>query len=199
MRQEHYSDSEIKHYMSTSQVMKLMITVYSMSISLLRKMLNASQNYINEIVAYTFVDVCEIHQFLSGIKKMHTRENWFLFLPHGVQGGDVTESMVTTRSPCCGWYNMMCAVKRRRFMELFSSKIESVSLRKCPYDHWLTNKAYLSAITVTNISPSFSHKMAAKINWHRYGTKLRYCRPMDRCQTPSPVGAVPWSVSLSKR
>jgi len=27
--------------------------------------------------------------------------------------------------------------------------------RKCPYDHWLTNKAYLSAITVTTISPSF--------------------------------------------
>ena len=28
------------------------------------------------------------------------------------------------------------------------TKTESVSLRKCPYDHWLTNKAYLSAITV---------------------------------------------------
>jgi len=26
---------------------------------------------------------------------------------------------------------------------------------KCPYDHWLTNKAYLNAITVTNIYPSF--------------------------------------------
>ena len=32
---------------------------------------------------------------------------------------------------------------------------ESVSLRKCPYDKWLTDKAYLSAITVTNISQSF--------------------------------------------
>ena len=32
-----------------------------------------------------------------------------------------------------------------------SNKIESVCLRKCPYDHWLTNKAYLSAIAVTNI------------------------------------------------
>ena len=27
-----------------------------------------------------------------------------------------------------------------------SHKIESVSLRKCSYDHWLTNKSYLSAI-----------------------------------------------------
>jgi len=32
-----------------------------------------------------------------------------------------------------------------------SRKIESVTLRKCPHDHWLTNKAYLSAITVTSI------------------------------------------------
>ena len=37
----------------------------------------------------------------------------------------------------------------------YSNKIEWVSLRKCPYDHWLTNKAYSSAITVTNISQSF--------------------------------------------
>ena len=34
-------------------------------------------------------------------------------------------------------------------------KFESVSLRKCPCDRRLTNKAYLSAITVTNISRSF--------------------------------------------
>ena len=33
---------------------------------------------------------------------------------------------------------------------------------------------YLSAITVTNISKSFYlYRMAAKINWHRQGTKLR--------------------------
>jgi len=29
-----------------------------------------------------------------------------------------------------------------------------------------TNKAYLSAVTVTNIYESFTYKMAAKINWH---------------------------------
>jgi len=56
--------------------------------------------------------------------------------------------------------------------------IESVTLRECPYDHQLTNKAYLSAITVTNISQSFTYKMAAKINWHRFGTKLRHRHPM---------------------
>jgi len=33
----------------------------------------------------------------------------------------------------------------------------------------------LSDIRVTNISKSFTHKMAAETNWHRYGTKLRHC------------------------
>ena len=39
---------------------------------------------------------------------------------------------------------------------------------------------YLSDVTVTNISDSFTHKMAAKTSWHRYGTKLRHCHPMYR-------------------
>jgi len=59
-----------------------------------------------------------------------------------------------------------------------SHKIESVSLQKCPYDQWLTNKAYLSAITVTSIFRSFAYKMAAKTGWHRHGTKFRHCNPM---------------------
>jgi len=50
----------------------------------------------------------------------------------------------------------------------YSNKIDSDGLRKWPYDHRLTNKAYLSDITVTNISPSFTHKMAAKNSWHRH-------------------------------
>jgi len=33
----------------------------------------------------------------------------------------------------------------------YSNKTESDSLRKCPYDHWFTNKAHWSAVTVTNI------------------------------------------------
>ena len=40
-----------------------------------------------------------------------------------------------------------------------------------------TNKAYLSFITVTNIYEIFTYKMAAKINWHSYRTKLRHCHP----------------------
>ena len=34
------------------------------------------------------------------------------------------------------------------------------------------------AITVTNIYQIFTYKMAAKINWHRYRTKLRHCHSM---------------------
>jgi len=54
----------------------------------------------------------------------------------------------------------------------YSNKNESVSLRECPYDHRLTNKAYISAITLTKISQSFTYQMAAEINRHRYGTEL---------------------------
>jgi len=59
-----------------------------------------------------------------------------------------------------------------------SHKIEPVSLRKCPHDHRLANKAYLSAVTVASIFRSFTYKMAAKTGWHRYGTKLRHCHPV---------------------
>jgi len=72
---------------------------------------------------------------------------------------------------------MMCGDNRRRFMELFTHKIESV------YEnvHTITGlpiKAYLSAITVTGIFRSFTYKMAPKTGWHRYGTKLRHCHPV---------------------
>jgi len=39
----------------------------------------------------------------------------------------------------------------------------------------LPTKLILSDSRVTNISKSFTHKMAAKTSWHRYGTKLRHC------------------------
>ena len=55
-----------------------------------------------------------------------------------------------------------------------SNKIESLSLTKCPYDHWLTHKAYLSATPVTDISKSFTYKMAAKIKWHNIYMELNY-------------------------
>jgi len=54
----------------------------------------------------------------------------------------------------------------------YSEKNESSDLRQCPYDHSLTNKAYLSGIKyqvllskkvkVKHIYESFTHKMAAK-------------------------------------
>ena len=45
---------------------------------------------------------------------------------------------------------VQCVELNGEDLSCYSNKIESVSLRKCPHDHWLTNKAYLSAITVTN-------------------------------------------------
>jgi len=49
----------------------------------------------------------------------------------------------------------MRSVKNGEDLSCYSNKIESVSLRKCPHDHLLTNKVHLSAITVTNIYQSF--------------------------------------------
>ena len=53
--------------------------------------------------------------------------------------------------------------------------------------HWLINKTCLSAIKVTNSSKSFTYKMAAKLNWHRYGTKLRHRHSMYSYPTTCPA------------
>jgi len=42
----------------------------------------------------------------------------------------------------------------------------------------LPTKRILSDIRATNISKSFTHKMAAETSWRGYGTKLRQCRPI---------------------
>ena len=54
-------------------------------------------------------------------------------------------------------------------------KIYHVIQIKCARDHQPTDKAYISDITVTDISKSFTHKMAANTSWHRYRTTLRHC------------------------
>ena len=45
---------------------------------------------------------------------------------------------------------------------------------------WLltSQKSVLNDNTMTNISKSFIHKMAAKTGWHRNETELRHCHPM---------------------
>jgi len=60
-------------------------------------------------------------------------------------------------------------------LSCYSNKNKSLSSGTCPYDHWLTNKAYLSAITMADIYQSFTYKTATKINWH--------IRPIDMEQT----------------
>ena len=57
------------------------------------------------------------------------------------------------------------------------NKIKSLCLTKCLYDHELTNKAYLGDITAANIYKSFTHKMAAKTSWHRYGYEITSLSP----------------------
>ena len=48
---------------------------------------------------------------------------------------DVTESMVTIRSPFCGYNTMPCVELNGEDQSCYSDQIESVSLRKWPHDH----------------------------------------------------------------
>jgi len=75
---------------------------------------------------------------------------------------DVTEYIVTIRSPCCG-YNLA------RCVELLKAKIYGViriKLNQLVYKNVRTITSlpvkHLSAITVASIFPRFTHKMAAK-------------------------------------
>ena len=86
--------------------------------------------------------------------------------------------MITLRSPCCGYNLAWCVELKVDDLWSCSHKLESVSLRKCPHDHWHTTKAHLSALTVASICRSFTYKMAAKTGRHRYGTKLHHCHPV---------------------
>jgi len=69
----------------------------------------------------------------------------------------------------CVYHDKMRWVKMRRVIVLFKQNRISY-FDKCPYDHWLTNKAlFMRYQTFLRV---FTSKMAAKINWHRYGTKF---------------------------
>ena len=94
--------------------------------------------------------------------------------------------MVTIRSPFCGYNTIWCVELNGEDLSCYSNKTEWASLRKCSYNHWLTDKAYLSVfITVTNIYQSFTYKMAAKINWHRW-SKIKSVSPyVFLCLSPS--------------
>jgi len=45
-------------------------------------------------------------------------------------------------------------------LSLYSNKIESVGLRKCPYYRYLTEKVTCTDVRITNISQTLPHKMA---------------------------------------
>jgi len=69
-------------------------------------------------------------------------------------------------------------------------------LRKCPYNHWLTNKAYLSAITVTNISqrilPTRRRQKSTGIDMERNYVTVTH----GRLSPPKTLEQVPSLLSL---
>jgi len=68
----------------------------------------------------------------------HDHLNWGRFKNHPVYTGwsNVTESMVTIRSPFVGITRHNAFLLNGQDISCYSNKIESVSLRKCPYDQW---------------------------------------------------------------
>jgi len=76
---------------------------------------------------------------------------------------------------------MQCVLLNGEDLSCYSNKMESISFRKCPHDHRLTSKAYLSAVAVSDIYRSFYLQDGDKNQLRRYGTKLRHCRPTRFC------------------
>jgi len=86
--------------------------------------------------------------------KISRISSWEIWQPY-IGRNDVTDSMVAIRSPFCTYNTIYSVELNGEDLSCYSNKTESVSLRKCPPHHRLTNKAYLSAITAANISRSF--------------------------------------------
>ena len=95
---------------------------------------------------------------------------------------DVTQSMFTMRSPFCEYNTVQFVELKGKDLSCYSNKIDSVGLRKWPYDHRLTKKMYLSDITVTNISPSFTHKMVAKNQLAQIWNEITSLSPCVYCR-----------------
>jgi len=61
------------------------------------------------------------------------------------------------------WYEQR--VLNGEDLSRYSNKIESVSLRRCPYYRYLIEKVTPTDIRITNISQSLPHKMAEN-SWY---------------------------------
>jgi len=92
-----------------------------------------------------------------------------------------SESVLMIQSPFCGYYTIYCTDLNGEDISCYSNKTESLSLRKSPYDHCLINKAYLSAITVTNISQSFYLQDGAKNRLEYIWNKTTSLSPYKLC------------------
>jgi len=73
----------------------------------------------------------------------------------------------------------------------YSMKYSAISHRSHPSR---SAPACLTGSRVTNISKSFTHKMAAKTSWHRYGTKLRDFHRMYRKAAARTFGS--WDIDV---
>ena len=73
----------------------------------------------------------------------------------------------------------------------YSSKIESVGLRKCPYYCYLIEKVSSTDVRTTNILHSLPHKMAETADMK----KIRHCHPMYSLMRDFPPRLTAYQVS----
>ena len=99
-------------------------------------------------------------------------------VPIYIGRSDVAESVVTIRSPFCGYNTTLCVGLKGGDLSRYSNKTEPVSLRKCPYDHRLTSKSYLSTITVKTfiiILPTRWRQNQLACIWNNYNVTVTLC------------------------
>jgi len=99
----------------------------------------------------------------------------------GVRWSDVTESVVMIRSPFCGHNTIQRVELNGEDLSCYSNNTELVSLRKKQFWSVITDlptkRIWALSSQWQTFLGVFTYKMVAKINWHRYGTKVRHCYP----------------------
>jgi len=130
----------------------------------------------------------------SVFKRYHSKKHLWEFYPQN--GGEITLLSPYVYISCVLVIDMINAIKLKTkryylitpFLFSFSSSqkepqisplfaiwriCQNMLLGYSRLQTWLLSLVYLSAITVTNISQSFTNTMAARTSWYRCGTKLR--------------------------
>jgi len=86
--------------------------------------------------------------------------------------------MVMIRSPFCGYNTIYCVELNGEELSVIRIKLNQLVYDNVHMTTDLPTKRIQTLSQWQTFLGVFTHKMAAKIKWHRYETKLRHCHPM---------------------